>query len=40
MQKVIENPNSIELFQSRISEILETRHVQIKERKIQNEIKR
>ena len=40
MQKVIENPNSIELFQSRISEILETRHVQIKERKIQNEFKR
>jgi hypothetical protein len=40
MQKVIENPNRIELFQSRISEILESRHVQIKELKKQNEIKR
>jgi hypothetical protein len=40
MQKVIENPNSIELFQSRISEILESRHEQIKERKRQNEIQR
>jgi hypothetical protein len=40
MQKVIENPNSIDLFQSRISEILKSRHVQIKELKKQNEIKR